>query len=195
MLRLNLNTRACGSPLLPPQNNLYKTVMCRANITCSFPVECSTIVVEWGEMTFAVFVLLKMLQLIRSLKRNSKVFYHYATSVKTRGEIVLLQDHIETLFENFIWLFKIQAIKFILFKIQAIEFIFFIFAFNYISIFNIFTVHILVDLENLSRSKFAVCRSLTSTNNCRLNCVRESSFKQLKWCKAYYKFEMINSLQ
>lgn len=29
----------CGSPLLPPQNNLYKTVMCRANITCSFPVE------------------------------------------------------------------------------------------------------------------------------------------------------------
>lgn len=29
----------CGSPLLPPQNNLYKTVMCRSNMTCSFPVE------------------------------------------------------------------------------------------------------------------------------------------------------------
>jgi hypothetical protein len=29
----------CGSPLLPPRNKLYRTIMCRANITCSFPVE------------------------------------------------------------------------------------------------------------------------------------------------------------
>lgn len=76
----------CGSPLLPPNNNLYKNVMCRSNITCAFPIELQYYSSGIGRNDICCLCANDNATLDMELKKKFKTVLPLCNSCKTEGK-------------------------------------------------------------------------------------------------------------